>query len=76
MQSAKTIGTLGIIVAVLPYIGIPGAWYRPLVFMFGFGIAFLALRVFFVRAESADTKTMRLPFEKTHVVNTESDIHA
>lgn len=76
MQSAKTIGALGIIVAVLPYVGIPGAWYRPLVFVFGLGIAFLALRVFFVRTESADTKTMRLPFETAHVVNTESDTHA
>lgn len=76
MQSAKTIGTLGIIVAVLPYAGVPGAWYRPLVFICGLSIAFLAFRVFFVRTESADTKTMRLPFEKTRAVNTESDLHA
>lgn len=44
MKNAKTILALGLIIAVLPYIGVPSAWYRPFVFLGGVVITLLALR--------------------------------
>jgi hypothetical protein len=63
MKSAKIIGTLGIIVALLPYAGIPGAWYRPMVLVAGAAIAFLALRTFFKPLPHVPDRTMSLPFD-------------
>lgn len=62
MNAPKTIGTLGVIVALLPYAGMPGAWYRPMVLVLGFVIAFLALRVFFQKTPRVHDRTMNLPF--------------
>lgn len=73
MNSAKTIGTLGVIVALLPYAGLPGAWYRPIVLLVGFSIAFLALRVFFQKTQHEQhDHTMKLPFNTQHSHDTQS----
>lgn len=63
MKSAKSIGALGIVVALLPYAGLPGAWYRPMVLVIGLVIAFLALRTFFKPLPHIPERTMSLPFD-------------
>lgn len=63
MKSAKSIGALGIVVALLPYAGLPGAWYRPMVLVIGLVIAFLALRTFFKPLPHISDHTMSLPFD-------------
>lgn len=76
MRSPKTIGTLGIVVALLPYAGVPGAWYRPAVLVCGLVISFLALRMFISRTSHTVNHTMQLPFDQSSEQEAETIPHA
>lgn len=39
-----TITTLGVLVALLPFLGFPGAWKSPVYFLFGISIAYLSFQ--------------------------------
>jgi len=46
MKYTKTIVTLGIIVAVLPFLGFPSSWKNVMFLIFGVSIAALAFRIY------------------------------
>lgn len=80
MQHSKTIGILALFIALLPYAGVPGAWYRPVVFVFGLVIAFLAFRSFFKIQQTGDSRTLELPFgqdaHNSHIASDTPTAHA
>jgi len=46
MKHTKTIVTLGIIVALLPFLGFPSSWKNIMFLMLGAGIAALSFRIY------------------------------
>jgi threonine/homoserine/homoserine lactone efflux protein len=59
MTNQRTIFILGLVVAIMPFLGFPSSWKKVFYILLGFGIAYLAYLLYKEKKASVSTKENR-----------------
>jgi len=75
MKHTKTIIALGMIVALVPFLGFPSSWKNIMFAVLGLTIATLSFRIFsVVRDSESGQKQERESYQQSTVTNTETAV--